>query len=266
MSAGGAGAPPLAEGYSLIRLATVDSTMTEAARRAEAGAPDGTLVWAAEQTAGRGRRGRGWESPPGGNLYLSVLIWPELPPQRLANLGFAAGLALHAAIAPFLRQPEALRLKWPNDLLYERAKLAGLLLESQLEPDGRARIVVGMGVNLAAAPQHTPYPAAALSALPLQRPVDLAAAVAAWTHAFAPLRRRLETEGFAAIRADWLAKAAGRGERITARLADGRERNGVFADLDGEGRLLLRLPDGSIEPIAAGDVYFREDAGHAAGH
>ncbi len=256
----------LPAGYRLICFEQIDSTMNEAERQAEGGAPDGTLILAGRQTAGRGRRGRSWETPPG-NLALSAVLRPRLSLQEVALLGFAAGLALHDCLSVYPELAGRIRLKWPNDLLLEGAKLSGLLLESRSDAAGGAEwLILGLGVNLAWAPEDTPYPATSLSAV--MSPVPDARTIAcAWAEAFAVRRASLEIGGFAALRADWKAAAAGLGQPLAARLADGRVLEGRFEDLAPDGNLLLALP-GEERPraIAAGEVFFPQGASHAAGH
>ena len=144
--------PPAAlpQGYALIALDEAGSTNDEAKARAAAGAPDGTVVWARQQRAGRGRRGRDWVSPPG-NLYVSVILRPACEARHVAQLSFVAALAVLDLVDGPL--PGRARCKWPNDILVDGAKVAGILLESALEPGGRVDwVVLGIGVNLASHP------------------------------------------------------------------------------------------------------------------
>ncbi len=262
MTGSGQGLPA---GYRLIQFERVDSTMSEAERQAQAGAADGALILAHEQTAGRGRRGRAWATPSG-NLALSALLRPRQSLQQAALLGFVAGLALHDCLSAYAELTGRLSLKWPNDLLLDGAKLAGLLLESRSDAQGRAEwLIIGIGVNLAWAPDDTPYPAIALSALMSPPPAETLAT--AWASAFALRRASFDSEGFAALRPDWKAAAAGLGRTLAARLADGRVLEGRFEDLALDGNLLLALP-GEAQPraIAAGEVFFPEGARHVPGH
>src|SRR5262249_49114566 len=148
--------------YRLVRHERIDSTNEEAKRLATADAPQGTLVWAGEQTAGRGRRGRGWVSPAG-NLHISLLLRPNCPPAVACQVNFAAGVALAAALADFLPAGKTASLKWPNDVLVGGAKVSGILLEASAAADGMVDwLVVGVGVNVVQAPRDTPYPASSL--------------------------------------------------------------------------------------------------------
>lgn len=244
--------PVLPDFYRLIRFETIGSTNDEAKHLAYAGAQEGTLVWAEAQSAGRGRRGRAWLSPPG-NLYLSLLLRPDGPAPIAAQLGFVASLALADAIEPILPPGHALRLKWPNDVLLDGRKLAGLLLESETAAgEGVAFVVIGIGVNLAAAPAETEFPATSLAAagLPGVAPGVL---LEAFAHHFEGRYRNWRAEGFAAVRAAWLARASGIGEPVRVRL-DRATLFGRFLDLDDEGALLLEAADGRRR-IAAGEIF-----------
>ena len=249
----------LPRGYSLVGLDEAESTNDEAKARAAAGAPDGTVVWARLQRAGRGRRGRVWISLPG-NLYLSVVLRPVCEARAIAQLSFVAALATADLVDHAL--PRRARCKWPNDILIDDGKVAGVLLESALGPAGRVDwVVLGIGVNLAHHPGlGAPRPStslAAAGAAPLA-PADALSRVLA---ALARRRRDWQDRGFAAIRSAWLARAHGLGERIT--VANGDTRHvGVFDGLDAEGALVLMEAGTTRRRIAAGDVFFG-DAGTA---
>lgn len=263
MSEAERGLPP---GYRLIRFETIDSTMSEAERQAKAGAADGTLILADEQTAGRGRRGRQWATPPG-NLALSLLLRPRGALQEVALLSFVAGLALHDSLSTHSELSGRLTLKWPNDVLIDGSKLSGLLLESRSDPQGRPEwLIIGMGVNLAWAPKETPYPAISLAEV-MSVPPRAERIVRGWAEAFDQRRRTFDAGGFAALRPDWKAAAQGLGGPLTARLSDGTVLEGRFEDLAEDGNLLLALPgEGRPRAISAGDVYFPKGESHAARH
>ena len=249
MASGTTGAlPPF---FRLAAFDTLASTSDEARRRARDGAPEGTLVTARVQTAGRGRQGRTWVSPPG-NLYASLVLRPDAPMARAAQLGFAAGLAVTDAIRVFA--PTALvTLKWPNDVLLGGRKGAGILLESEGDAAGRvAFVVIGIGVNLTAYPAETEFPATSLKAATGTAPKP-AACLAALAPALALWYERWRADGFAALRRAWLERAAGLGQALRARLPD-ETVEGRFAGLDDDGMLLLDLPQGRRR-IAAGDVF-----------
>lgn len=242
---------PLPAGYRLVAHESVASTNDEARRLATDGAPDGTVVRALWQTAGRGRRGRAWDSQPG-NLYCSLILRPERPVAEAAQFSFVAALALGEAVLPLLPDDVALCYKWPNDLLLDGAKVAGILLESggtgSAAPDW---LVVGCGLNIAHFPAVTDgYPATSLTAAGCP-PIAVDGMLARFLEAFDRWRR----EGIAALRAAWIERAAGLGEQIAVRLPND-ELRGRFAGLDDSGALLLDLPDGARRVISAGDVYF----------
>jgi BirA family biotin operon repressor/biotin-[acetyl-CoA-carboxylase] ligase len=248
----GAALPP---DVRLVALGSVDSTNEEAKRRAREGAPDRTLICATTQTAGRGRGGRAWTSPPG-NLHLSLLLRPDCPARRAAELGFVAAVALGAALE-HIAGDLPLAFKWPNDVLLRGRKLAGILIEADSHSAGALDwLVLGLGVNVASHPSGTAFPATSLRAEGVT-----GAAVEAIRDAFAG--RFLETmevwrrSGFAPIRERWIARAAGIGSVITVRLPNATLR-GTFVDLDADGALLLapETNDGPVRRITAGDVFF----------
>jgi BirA family biotin operon repressor/biotin-[acetyl-CoA-carboxylase] ligase len=240
--------PQLGDGYRLVSRGTVGSTNDEAKRLARAGAEEGTLVWAREQTAGRGRRGRPWASPPG-NLYLSLVERPDCLADRAAQLGFVAALAVGDALRPHCETA----CKWPNDVLAGGRKIAGILLESESGEGGAlAYLVVGIGVNLASAPPDTEFPATSVLA-ESGRTVAPAAMLEAFADRFRGWATRWRDEGFAPIRAAWLQRAAALGEPIRVRL-ETATLHGRFLGIDEQGALLLDAAGGHRR-IAAGEVF-----------
>jgi BirA family biotin operon repressor/biotin-[acetyl-CoA-carboxylase] ligase len=238
--------PVLPDGWALVALDSVGSTNDEAARLADAGAPEGTVVWSREQTGGRGRRGRVWASPVG-NLYTSTILRPDCAAARAAELGFVAALAV-ADIVPPGRQ---VRLKWPNDVLVDGGKIAGILLESAIAQTGQVQhVVAGIGVNVGFAPQlpEMRYPGAALGGTVEAALEKLMAALAA---RLAEWRR----EGFETVRSAWLAKAGPLGAEVDVRLGEELVR-GRFAGLDREGALLLDTAAGPRK-IVSGELLGR---------
>jgi BirA family biotin operon repressor/biotin-[acetyl-CoA-carboxylase] ligase len=237
----------------VVAFATLTSTNDEALACAERGEPGPLWVVAQQQTAGRGRRGRPWQSQPG-NLYASVLLSGVAPAAALPELSFVAGLALHDAVlaaCPGLASAR-LRLKWPNDLCLDGRKLAGILIEGSAGA-GRVISVIGFGVNCRAHPGDAAMPATDLAAAGFD--VGPSALLVALEAALG--RRRSEWragENFAATRAAWLDRAAGLGAPIEVRLGD-RTLDGTFAAIDAAGCLVLRRPDGAYETIRAGDIF-----------
>jgi len=237
--------------FRLIAYETIGSTNDELKRLAHEGAPEGLVVSAERQTAGRGRRGRNWVSPPG-NLYASILLRPDCRPATAAQLGFVAALGAADALSELAPRVD-LRCKWPNDLLANGKKISGILLETEMttgdQPDF---VVLGIGVNLATAPTDTPYPATSLAAEGAPG-IAPQAMLAAFVWHFAEWLDRWRQEGFAPIRKAWLAVAMGLGEPIQVRL-ERDTLDGRFLDLDGDGALMLGTPDGSRR-IAAGEIF-----------
>jgi BirA family biotin operon repressor/biotin-[acetyl-CoA-carboxylase] ligase len=236
-----------------VALDVVDSTNDEARKLADEGAEDGTLVWAREQRKGRGRRGREWHSPRG-NLYLSLVLRPECPPWEAAQLSFVAGLGIVGALSSVALPLSEITLKWPNDVLLNGRKVAGILLESATTGHDRLDwLVVGVGVNLTAAPDDTEFPATSLRAE--QCIVDERVVLEAFGRHFLSWVNRWLDDGFAPVRKEWLRRAAGVGEDITVNL-ERESLAGTFVDIDDTGALVLELDGGEGRTIAAGDVYF----------
>jgi BirA family transcriptional regulator, biotin operon repressor / biotin---[acetyl-CoA-carboxylase] ligase len=242
---------PLSSAWSIVQLDEIDSTNEEAKRRAVAGDEGPAWIVARRQTQGRGRRGNEWQSLHG-NLFASLLCRPEGSASRCAQLSFAAALAVSDTLAQ--HAPSAgIRLKWPNDVLAEGRKIAGILLESESRADGTLKwLVVGIGVNLAASPQGTEFPTISLAELGVPPPGP-AGAMGHLVTSFAKWYEVWQKDGFAPLREAWLARSVGLGARIRVRLPK-EEIQGVFRDIDDNGALVLGLP-GSVRTIAAGEVF-----------
>lgn len=237
-------------GWRVARFGAIDSTNEEARRRAFAGDSGGLWVVADEQTAGRGRRGRAWVSPRG-NLYASALLIDPCAPAAAPQLGFVAGIALVRAAEDV--GAAGARLKWPNDLVRNGAKCAGLLVEGAMLANGRLACVVGIGVNCRSAPEGFGYPTSALT-------TESGAAIdpaALFERLIGRFSEALVTwsagDGFGAVRSSWLARAAALGGRIIIETG-GRRREGTFEGLDGAGRLLFRGESG-IEIVESADLW-----------
>jgi BirA family biotin operon repressor/biotin-[acetyl-CoA-carboxylase] ligase len=231
----------------------LDSTNAEARRRAETG--EGGPIWitAARQSAGRGRRGRAWSTETG-NLAATLLTTTDAPPAEAAQLSFVAALAA-ADLADTCLGVGAARLKWPNDVLVFGKKAVGILVESGARADGRLWLAVGIGINLAHAPTDVDRPATAFADHMAGRPPKPLDALEVLAARFEAWRKLWATQGFAPIAAGWTARAHGLGEACEARLPN-RTISGVAEGLDADGALRLRLPDGALERITAGDVFF----------
>lgn len=259
-----------AGGYRVLAYDSIGSTNAEAMSICRAGDSGGLWVVSAHQTAGRGRRGGHWETPPG-NLAASLLQVVDNAPAVAATLGFVAGLALDDAlrrIVPALSvrivvdgieparatRGDRLRLKWPNDVLLDGGKLAGILLEAEPLPDGRLAVVVGIGVNVTSAPDDLPYPTSSIASLATG--IDASDVFSALSDAWAGWERLwAEGAGFARIRTLWLDRAAGLGEDVAVRVGDD-VCSGVFDTIDDAGRLVVRTNDGTLRTISAGEVHF----------
>jgi len=246
-----------------LDLPTVGSTNAEAMALASAGDAGNLWVTAGEQTAGRGRRGRDWSSPPG-NLYASVLLIDPAPVAQLGALPLVAAVAVREAIAACgLPAETRLAIKWPNDILLNGGKCCGMLLESQNLPDGRLAVVVGCGINIVSYPDPGLYRATALN----REGVSATPAVL-----FAHLARAFDrvlalwdgSRGVSAVRDQWLLHAQGIGETIAVNLANARI-EGLFEGIDADGVLLLRTGEGTVRPISAGDLFFDNVARGARG-
>ena len=233
----------LPDGYRLVSLERIDSTNAEALRRAAEGAPHGSVFMAAEQTAGRGRRGNRWLSAPG-NLTMTVLVRPP-EGTAFAQLSFVAAVALGEAMDPETN----FRFKWPNDLLVEGRKIAGILIEAD---EGAA--AVGIGVNTARTPEQVRETAADLGG---RR--DAAALSVKICEAFDRWYRRWLADGFGPVREAWLSRATGIGEQAAARSAQGTVR-GRFDRLTADGAMVLVDATGTETEIAAGEVFFGRHA------
>lgn len=245
--------PAAASGVRLLSLDAVGSTNAEALDRARSGDRGPLWIAARVQTAGRGRRGNRFSSPPG-NLYASLLLTDPAPPPHAAELAFVSALAVHDAIvetAPVLGP--RLKIKWPNDLLCDGAKAVGILIEGEGGAGRPLAVVIGIGVNCISHPADANQPATDLAAAGALVTPDalLRALIGAMQRRTAEWDRG---ENFAAIRAAWLKRAAGLGEMARARLPE-REIEGRVETLDEAGRLVLRLPDGSSQRITAGEIF-----------
>lgn len=241
-----------ARGVRLVVFDELASTNDEAKQLIEAGERGPLWVVAERQTSGRGRLGRSWISPAG-NLCASLIVSGEFGPSVAPQLGFVAGVATLHALRAATGGNAAFALKWPNDLLFERAKLGGILLEGVTGSAGFTA-VVGVGVNCAIAPPGLPYPARALRELGEGAPGAgeiLTRLSDAFVVTFEDWRGGA---GFAKIREQWLDGAAGLGEAVSVSLAAGEEIAGKFDSIDAGGRLVVRTDKGE-RVIDAGDVY-----------
>ncbi|WNG26040.1 biotin--[acetyl-CoA-carboxylase] ligase [Cystobacter fuscus] len=232
---------------------SLPSTNVTAFQLAAEGAEHGEVVVTEQQTAGKGRRGRVWTSPPGVNLYFSAILRPELPPQRASELTLVAAVAL----AETLREQDAdARIKWPNDVQLGGRKVAGILTELSADPDQVHFVVLGVGVNLNSGPEDFP-PELAETATSLSRVLGRRVNRALFTSS---LWGRLEEwmdlhheVGFEPVRQRWVELSSTLGQEVRVR-TDRAELRGVAEDIDAAGALLVRTPEGRLERVLAGDV------------
>jgi BirA family biotin operon repressor/biotin-[acetyl-CoA-carboxylase] ligase len=238
----------LAAAAPIVRLGRVDSTQAVALALAADGATDGTVVVADSQAAGRGRRGRAWVDEPGASLLASIVLRPRLEPSRLAGLSLAAGVAVAEAL--MRATGLAPRLKWPNDVLVDGRKIAGILLESRLTGSGPLTAILGVGVNLGQRVFPADLATRATSVrLASGRLVDREVVLAALLDALAEWRRRLEHRGFAPVRARWRELSDTLGRTVTVDGVTGRA-----VDIDSDGALVVHDSGGRRYRVVAGDV------------
>jgi BirA family biotin operon repressor/biotin-[acetyl-CoA-carboxylase] ligase len=257
----------IAEGYRLEAHDSVGSTNAIALERASAGGAGKLWVVSKRQESGRGRRGRAWATPEG-NLAATLLLVEAYELKLAATLGFVAGLALADAlnaVVPARRiaiaadaggqgnRGDRFELKWPNDVLADGAKLAGILLESSLLSGNRVALAIGIGVNVVAHPEDVPYPATSLKALGFHGDAEtlFLALSDAWSE---NIRVWSNGAGLTEIRQRWLSRAAGLGSEVAVRV-DGNIVRGVFETIDEDCRFVIRAGSGIVK-IAAGDVHF----------
>jgi BirA family biotin operon repressor/biotin-[acetyl-CoA-carboxylase] ligase len=252
-SLGGAGF-----GRPLFTYGSLGSTNTVALQLAESGSPEGTLVTAEEQTEGRGRQGRSWHSPPGLGIWMSLILRPKLDPARAAGLSIVAGVAIAAA----MEGPAGarVRIKWPNDVLIDDRKVAGVLCESVLEGMRVRHTVVGIGVNVNHKPDEIP-PLLRDRAVSLRvatgRPHDRVELLAAIIGAFEQRYRTYAGDRPGPVLAEFRERSGliGRGVRITQ---DGGGFDGTVLDITNEGSLLVSTQAGP-RTVAAGEASLRMD-------
>jgi BirA family biotin operon repressor/biotin-[acetyl-CoA-carboxylase] ligase len=260
----------ISAGYRLAAFDHIGSTNAEAMSRGREGERGPLWIVTSEQTAGRGRRHRPWIAPRG-NLASSILEVIDVSPQVAATLGFAAGLALEAALQK-VSVETSLRaagsddmkyaLKWPNDVLAGGRKLAGILLEAEAVAENRLAVVVGIGTNVVAAPEGTPTPAVSLAALGVH--IGAEELFGGLSDAWVEFRGIWDRgRGFGEIRRLWLERAAGLGQPVAIQ-SGGSTVEGTFDSIDETGCLIVRTQGGDRVPISAGDVYFGSAASAGA--
>lgn len=244
--------------YHLLAYECVDSTNEEAKRLAEAGAAHGAVIWAKEQTAGRGRLQREWESKSG-NLFVSILLSPKCTLAEAAQLSFVSAVAAVEALQPLLPGKGEFRCKWPNDILLGKKKVGGILLESfttYTEDHAKPKqwVVVGVGMNIDSYPEQAIYPTTSLREAGVEV-VSAKIVLGRFIEHFIEQYDLWTSRGFAPIRESWLQHAYGLGTEVEVR--DGEKIvKGTFKDLTASGEMLLCAPKGQEYVINCGDVFF----------
>lgn len=240
----------LEDGLAAEVFDELDSTNAEALRRIRAGKAREEWIVANRQTEGRGRQGRTWISEAG-NLFATRLVHAACPRNRAPELSFVAALAVHDAVGMVLANGPKIACKWPNDVLTNGRKVAGILLETEGGGDRAEWVAIGIGINVASAPTEALYPATSVVAEGGEEDVPgllrhLNARLAFWLGTW-------RDQGFAPVRNAWKQVGAGVGEEVAVRLGEGQV-SGRFQDLDERGALILVLETGETRTIAAGDV------------
>lgn len=244
----------------VLILQETDSTNAEARRRAEAGEFGPLWIGAKRQTAGRGRRGRVWDTDSD-NLAQTLLITLNKTPAEAAQLTFVSALAVYDLVARYV-PPSLVTIKWPNDVLLDGKKVSGILLESGALGAGYLWLAVGIGVNLKVAPQGLERPSSCiadhLSADQTQAP-GFEAGANALAETFDHWFNIWQTQGFGVVRQAWIDRAPGINGPCIARLSN-ETIEGIADGIEADGALRLRLPDGAIRIVSAGDVFFGVNA------
>lgn len=245
--------------YHLLSYDAVDSTNEEAKRLAAGGGSHGAVIWAKQQTNGRGRMGREWVSPDG-NLYVSILLEPKCEEEDAGQLSFVAAVAAQEALAPVVPD-SAVTLKWPNDILLDGKKVGGILLESFHAPDSdnshklHKWLVVGVGINIESYPDKTLYPATCLKEAGVEI-ISAKIVLSRFVYNFITQYDLWRKKGFAPVRKAWLAHAHGVGDKIEVRLPK-EQFSGVFTGIDKQGMLQITVAGNKKRTVAAGDVFFK---------
>ena len=234
--------PQLPPAFNLIELPSVGSTNDHAKQLARSGYPAFTAVWSHEQTAGKGRQGNSWTSVPG-NLYLSILLRPAATPAQNGQLSFLAAVALAETVKEMMAKPGMIALKWPNDLLLNGKKAAGILLEAEED-----WVVMGIGVNVAGAPDG------ATSLRDFGTESEAGQVLEKLIVRVKDLYDLWVKNGFAPVRSQWLHYAHNIGMTIQVRMPN-ETFSGKFLGIDDAGALEIEMPDGAKRAVCSGEVF-----------
>ncbi len=239
-------------GYRLLELDSVESTNITAFEYAKLNDPGNLWIIADSQRGGKGSRGRSWISESG-NLYASLLLRKTIAAPQVSTLTFVASLALFHVFRTIAPNSD-IALKWPNDLLLNGRKISGILLENHMLPGREQAIIIGIGVNCQSSPQGTPYAATSLSqegisAQPHEVFKLLAGEIDKWIGIWDG------GDNFSQLRSHWLEHAQGLGHEILVKTPN-IELRGIFEDLDENGLLILKTPEGERHKISTADIFF----------
>ncbi len=236
--------------YTIHHFPTLESTNVTAFEKARSkNLFDREIILTDQQTGGKGRQMRVWSSPQG-NLYFSLLLQPQVELAKIPQISFVAITALRLAVESLVKHHK-ISNKWPNDLLIDQKKVAGLLLESEISQNICEFVVVGIGVNLLSNPQQTIFPASNLKNFGVEISAEIM--LKSFLDEFEKLYQNWLDFGFAGIRKLWLQAAFRLNEEITVKNKD-KEIRAIFRDLDNEGNLVLEIA-GNIEKISAADIF-----------
>lgn len=242
--------------YQFVYYDSIDSTNSEAKRLCHQGSPEGTVVIAKTQTAGRGRLGRRWISPLG-NLYFTMVLKPYVPIEALSQLSLVAGLALAKVIQHYIVGRAIVSLKWPNDVLINQQKVAGILVETDIDSHltQGTPCYLGIGVNMQSAPELTVYSATSLKDIVslLPQPQEF---LQHYIDNFNALYIIWQQEGFAVLKDEWLSFANGLGDVVQAISGRYGQISGQFKTITDDGGLLLVDPEGNNHVISSSEVTF----------
>lgn len=241
---------------------SVDSTNNRAKRLAEEGAPHGTLVVADEQTRGKGRRGRSWTTPPGANVSMTLIIRPDIRPEKASMLTLVMGLAVAAACRELFDLDA--KIKWPNDIVVGSKKLCGILTEMSAEMNAIHYLVIGVGINanIEAFPQPLREAATSLR-LELGKKVKRAEVICCCLRHFERYYEKFMEKGdLSELRGEYDSRLANYGRQVKV-LAPGNEYLGLSRGIDEKGELMVEREDGTIEAVYAGEVSIRGLCGYS---
>ena len=245
--------PSIAKRVHLIRYDSVDSTNRVATDLGYQGAEEWTVVHALEQTAGRGRHKNEWFSPRG-NLFLSAVLKPKVKFEKWSELSFVISLAVADTVEDLIHN-SSIALKWPNDVLVNQKKIAGILLESALNAKKESFLIAGVGVNITCGPVDARYGATWIDELALEKK-SVETVLSTLIDAMIDWYDIWETSGFEKIRKRWLERAYGVGKRVMLADKAPQLREGIYNGISGDGRMILKKNDGTEEIISSGTLTF----------